>query len=314
MFRLTLASVMIFLMVGLCAAATADKTTPSDVYNELIKAARDIELIKKHLTRGRAAPAPTAKYIKIDVKPRHVWQKTYIILLKINLLRKLHGLPTNSVSSLEPVVELDPVLNYEQARRIQTELALLKFRLGITSDAAPPAADGEKKATGPGRKTPSDVFNLLHNMSLQLDSLIGENSELNHSFAQTMRILDDINSIILALNIKDETIPPAKKPSAVAADSFEAALKVLDEIHRLQRQTGIGIVDFHSLAEGEITGSDVLTITSMILAELQTLKAAVGLKDVLTSSAKVYTNKTQAEISQILGWAYRRLQRIDTLK
>lgn len=48
-------------------------------------------------------------------------------------------------------------------------------------------------------------------------------------------------------------------------------------------------------------------MTQMIIAELQTLKAYVGLKNYITPAASVYVNKKPADVDQLMNWNLRKI-------
>jgi len=53
-------------------------------------------------------------------------------------------------------------------------------------------------------------------------------------------------------------------------------------------------------------------MTQMVLAELQTIKAYIGI-DTITPGAARYTTKTPAEVDQLMGWNLRKLDLIKSI-
>ena len=90
-------------------------------------------------------------------------------------------------------------------------------------------------------------------------------------------------------------------------------MKVLEKLQNLQHSVGIKTVDFSVFDKEKATPSDVYTITGMILAELQPIKAYIGLTTSVTPPALSYTKKVPADIEQLMGWNLRKLSLIINL-
>jgi len=276
--------------------------TPSDVYTEALKVEREIEIIRKYF---KAPKIPPTEPFYIQLKPRNAWQKTYEIFVKINVLREKNQLPRIEETGLEPVKDLDPGLVEEQVRRIVTELNIFKTRVGISKQA--------KAAIQQQGKTPSDVYHLLDSISAQLDSINGKSFTPSFVFAQNMRILEDLNSIIAKLNIHDRTGPPNRIDNATPEDVFNLALEVMVEIQRLQAMAGIESIDYLAFKKKHITPGEVFTMTGVIISGLQPIKAYLKLNQVVTPPATIYKAKQPADGLQTLGWALRKIKQIRSL-
>ena len=162
-------------------------------------------------------------------------------------------------------------------------------------------------------KKPSDVYHLLNTVSLTLDAINGTGFSPAHVFAQVMRIHADVASLLDALEIKDATAPPAKRENIAPRDVFALGMETLKEIGRLQRSAGIIRVDFSDLWADQVTPTEVFGTMEIILAELQTLKASLGLRHAMTPPASHYDGKNPADVHQILGWTLRKLKLIRSL-
>ncbi len=303
-FKYIFSTLFFITTIALCdiSSALEHHITSSDVYSNADLIARELDLIGNHFG---ITGAITPRVVDTNLKPRHVWQKTYEVLVKINILRNKHDLPVIAVNSIEPLKHIPPVLVYEQTERIITEVKILKFRLGINKTI--------KRNQKFSNRSPIDVFNKLNYVSNRLDTINGEAFAPAHVFAQVMRILDDVNLIIYTLNIADDTIPPGKKADSTPADSYETALALLKEIQRLQLPAAIDRIDFSSLRTDNIVPGDVFEMSIIVLAELQTIKAYLGLRHSFTPPAKYYERKVPGDVQQILGWALRRLKLIKSL-
>jgi len=275
----------------------------SDVYAQALQIEKEINILKKHFNIKEEKPAPP---IIAALKPRHVWGKSYFIAAKINLFRRKHRLPVSTVNVLEPVLNMNIALVYEQTQRILTEIQILKTRLNISQRITP-----VEKFTG---KQPIDIYNKLNWVSYQWDVLNGKNIDLSYVFAEVMRIYEDINTILRAKHIEDTSFPPEKIPTMQAVDSLQAAFELMAEVQRIQRNMGIPRTDFSVFRKREqVLKSDVFNMVGMVLAELQTIKAWMDLNRVLTPPANSYQGKSSADVHQLLGWAIYKMQLIKTL-
>lgn len=276
--------------------------TPSDVYTEALRIERKIEIIREHFKAPKINPPAR---LDVQLKARNAWQKTYEIFVKINVLREKNQIPRIEETGLEPVKDLDPGLVHEQVRRILTELDIFMTRVGITQQAKP--------AVQQQGKTSSDVYHLLDIISSQLDGINGKSFTPSFVFAQNMRILEDLNTILAKLNIHERTSPPNRIDNASPSDVFDLALVVMVEIQRLQAIAGIESVEFSALKKKNITPGDVFTMTGMIISGLQPIKAYLKLNQRVTPPAMIYKGKQPADALQALGWALRKIKQIRSL-
>ena len=283
--------------------AIGKEITPAEVYAETVRIEKEMDLLRAYLKVSEIKPVTP---VNAALLPRHVWQQCYLIQLKINVFRRQHGFPVLSAQALEPVSALEPLMNYEQTQRLLTEIGLLKMRLGI-SDQIP------SQEVIPG-KTPMDVFNKLHFISMQWDVI--NHSEVSPSdvYAEVRRVDDDVNAILDHLHIQDTAYPLAKMADAQSADVLSSAFAVMTEVQRLQQLAGLTRTDFDVFRNKEgASPSDVLNMVSMVLAELQTLKAHLGLVYVLTPAAEKQVEKTKTNVNQLLGYVANKLRLVRSL-
>ena len=99
---------------------------------------------------------------------------------------------------------------------------------------------------------------------------------------------------------------------AVSEDTFDECMNILEKIKQLQIGAGIDFVDFSEFKKGNESASEVYTITQMIIAEWQTIKAYIGI-EIITPSAAKYNTKTPAEVGQLVSWNLRKISLIQTL-
>ena len=279
------------------------KTTPNEVYGRLYLINEEIKLLKQFFQITKQVKPSK---VNTELYSRHMWQKTYEVMVKINLFREKQDLPYLAVPSREPLKNPPSILVYEQLLRILTEIEVIKLVSEIPNIAVP-----EKKFSN---IRVVDSFNFISNISAELDLLLGSSFTPSFVFAQAIRILEDINVILDALNISNDSIPPPKNSNVTPRESYETAEHLMIEVARVQRMTGVSGIDFRALKPENIKPSDVFSMTGIILAELQTIKAYLGLRHALTPTAKRYTDMMPADVEQILGWCIRKVQLIDSIK
>ncbi len=291
----------LFLSIGLFGKTI----TPNEVYAqvELIKA--EMHFLLKHFgIKHKHEDILKTTSIQIPLKPRNVWQKTYEIFVKINILRNTHNLPMIKPINMEPVLHLNPDLVYENTQRILTEIRIFKYRQNIKSK--------EFQVKTYINKTPMDVYNALAHISASFDELNGIGFTPSYVFGETMRIYDDLTTILQHLNIADNTIPSKRDDTSTPKDTFSSAMKMLSKIRQIQFSVGIDRVDFSGFSKENPTPSDVFTMTQMILAELQPIKAYIGLDHYITPAATFYTEKTPADVDQLMNWNLRKVSLIES--
>ena len=281
--------------------------TPSDVYSQVDLIKREVNYLLNYydVKYDSKQIERQARMIKTKMKPRNVWQKSYEVLVKINILRQKYDFPIVEPVNMSPVLHLNPDLVYEQTQRILTELAIFMKRQGIEKP--------NLVAKTFKNKEPRDVFRGLTAVSLTIDKLNGSSLTPSYVFGENMRIYDDISLILSTLQIDDSTIPPEKNPSATPKETFAAGLLILEKIKQLQILAGIDFVDFSTYQIANPTPSDVFSITQMIIAEVQTLKAYLGISSI-TPPANRYYSKTPIEVDQLMRWNLRKLELISVLK
>jgi len=290
----------LFFLLLLGTILSARVITPTDVYSQVMKINNEmVSLLNYYGIKYNEQEIAQRTTIKTSLKPRNVWQLTYEIAIKINMLRIANKLPTIEPINMEPVLNLNPDLVYEQTQRILTEIEIYKFRSDIKTVM--------HKTKLYKNKTPLDVFNALSKISAMFDELNQAGFTPSYVFGESMRVYDDLTTILNHLGIEDNTVPTARNDKATPKDTFEVAMKILEKIKQIQFSVGIATVDFSAFRSTEITPSTVFTMNQMILAELQTIKAYVGLNHYITPAATTYVNKTPADVDQLMNWSLRKV-------
>jgi len=275
--------------------------TPTDVYGQVMLIQAEMhDLLKHYGVEHDEKGIIHRTTIKTALKPRDVWQLTYEIAIKINMLRISNNLPIIEPVNMEPVLHLNPDLVYEQTQRILTEIKIFKVRKDIEALKYKPKVYKNK--------TPLDVFNALSRISAMFDELNQSSFTPSYVFGESMRVYNDLTTVLNHLSIEDNTVPTVRNDKATPSDTFLVALKILEKIKQIQFSIGIGTVDFSVFKKEHPTPSDVFTMNQMILAELQTIKAYVGLNHYITPAATTYMNKTPADVDQLMNWNLRKIE------
>lgn len=298
---------LFFMFVFLSVEVQAKKITPNEVFSQ-------VELIAKHTNsllayygiKYNQKKTTNKEKIYAHLRPRNVWQKTYEIMIKINILRKTHNLPIIEPVNLEPVLDLHPDLVYEQTQRILTEILIYKTRMGISIK--------HYKHKEYMNKTPLDVYNALSYVSASFDKLNKTGFTPSYVFGETMRIHDDLSTILEHLNINDKTVPSIRNENATPKDTFTIAMRMLEKITKVQHSVGLRGVDFSPFYKKDPTPSDVFSIVQMVIAELQVIKAQIGLKTYITPAATSYILKTPSDVEQLMSWNLNKISLIESLR
>lgn len=289
------------------SALSAKNISTNDVYSQAVLINDNVKFLLSHYKiKHHHDEFEKSTVFLSDVRPRNVWQKTYEIMIKINILRNKHKLPTIEPANIEPVLNLNPELVYEQTQRLLTELKIFQTRMGIAAPVLKPKTFTDK--------TPADVFYNLSHASELLDELNEGVFTPSNVFAENIRVYDDLTAILQHLNIEDKTIPYKINYDSKTADTLNIAKSMLEIINKLHAKAGIGLVNFSDYRVDEATSSDVFGLTQMIIAELQPIKAYIGLNEFITPAARKYNGKTPVEVNQLMSWCLRKLQLITTLE
>ena len=281
------------------ASAQAGAVTPSDVYAQAVRIGAEVESLKRHFNiAGKARVRPVSG----DLKPPHVWAKTYVILLKLGTLRRKHGLAYIEPVNVEPLLDMSPNQPWDMTQRILGELAILKHTLDISG--RPPAA---VRVSG---KRPIDSYNKLRQISGELELLAGATTP-SDVYSAAKRLDEDVNAVLRHQGLLDEAVPPPRSANPQPRDSLQAVFTLLAEIERLQRAHGLTTTDFKGFETGaETAPSDVHEMAELALAELQRFKARLGMAHAISVPGTYEENKTPADVVQLLGYVTAKLRAI----
>lgn len=291
---------ILLLFSGVFSQTQTHKVTPSVVFGEVKKIYAETHLLKEHFKLNKKH---TEYKVEGNLKPRHVWQLAYMINVKINLLRLKHNLPRVEEVAIAPVKKVDPFLPYGMTQRLLTEISIFKKALGIKTTIKPVRKYSNKK--------PIDVFNELLEVSSELDILNEGSINPSIVFAQVMRLIKDVDLVYGHLNIQDRTIPPQKSFNSEPRDAFLVAYKIVENIQKLQKKLNIENVDFSSFTKKEeILPEDTFIMVAISIAELQVVKAYMGIVDKTTPPAQIFRGKNPSDVEQLLGWVNKKILNI----
>lgn len=251
--------------------------------------------------------------------PRHLWHKAYGLQLQVNIFRRHHGLFGFTPVALEPGVEVSGPAIMGQLQRLLTELRIVRMLLKVKED---PATEAEARAEAQSEfhahlaaisqeSELHELYEHLAALSHEMDALNGESISSSYVYAEAMRIEADLNLILPHLGIDDRAIPPAALEQASSSDSLKAAYGLMQEIQRLQQRLGLEITDFSGLLQGrEALPEDTFNMLLLCVAELQPLKARLGLAEAITPPAVYQHGKTPVQVTQLLGYMINQMRLI----
>ena len=294
-------AVLLLVPLLFCTAARAGEAAPSDVYAQAVRIEAEVDSLKRHFKISGKARVEAKSG---DLKPRHVWAKTYMILLKLGKLRRQQGLTFIVPANVEPMLDMPPSQPWGMTQRILTEIAVFKQRLDIP---------GQPPATVPvSGKRPIDAFNKLHQISGDLDLLLGASTP-NDAYSEALRLHEDVTALLRHQRIFDEAVPPPRRDNLQPKDSLLAVFALIGEIQRIQRTHGLATTDFKGFETGDkATPDDVLAMIQLALAELQLIKARLGMTHAITASGTYEENKTPADVVQLLGYVTAKLREVQS--
>jgi hypothetical protein len=299
--KVSLALLLLLPLLFGAATARAAEATPSDVYAQALRIEAEVESLKRHFKITANAHTEDKSG---DLKPRHTWAKSYVILLKLGKLRRKHGLTFIEPVNVEPLLDMPPTQPWDMTQRILSEIAILKHRLDIPGQ--PPAV---VPVSG---KRPIDAYNKLHHISAELELLTGAVTP-SEVYGELKRLNEDVNAILRHQRIFEKALPPPRRDNLQPKDSLRAGFELMAEIQRLQRTHGLQTTDYRGFEMGDkTTPDDVFGMIALALAELQRVKAQLGMIHQITPGAPYEENKVPADVVQLLGYVTAKLREVQS--
>lgn len=284
----------------------ANSITCNEVDEGISQVEREMALLKCHL--GIKEVIQTTP-LESNLLCQNNWVLSAVLLTKISLFQHKHGMVIVQPNTIEPYRELEPFYVWSQVQRILAEITVIKKWLDISETIDP-------VVVSTSAKRPIDIFNHLRQLSAEWDLLLGGGIIPNHVYGEAIQLNEEIGILLTHFGIVDNVAPPLRNHNATPQDSFEAAFVVLDEVQRLQTQSGIKLVDFSSFHKiNNIVPNDVLTMIAIIRGEIQILKAYLGItRNATAGIISHYQNKRPTDVHQVLGYFANRLRLIRMLR
>lgn len=258
-----------FLLAWSCQP-TNGEVTPSDVYQvvDTINAELGALLV---MSGAPFEPDPSAPALT-PRQPRHVVQKAREVLLKVQTLRALNGLPENPVPAF-PLTEAVPADSKDMVDAILRDLYELRKKFNVTE---PPAQAPLLRG-----KTPTNVYANLQRASEVLDALGVPRTMPNDVYRVAVMIVHDLDLIVAA---RHRPSPPVAAPAPKTlspADTYRIAFDVLDRLReKTEADSALSVrggIVTPNRRPGPLTPAHVLDLENNLLAELGAIKATLGI-------------------------------------
>ena len=181
----TLATMGILLVLAGCPLeADAAPITPDDVYRVTGMINGELELL--HESNDSI---PTVDINAPDLtprRPRHVLQKAREVLLKVQLLRKINGLPESALPPM-PLREVRPADVKKMVDLIEQDIVALRPVFGVTKSPV--------SVPRPSGKRPTDVYADLDRATARLDVLGIPRIVPNDIYRVALTIIGDLEKV-----------------------------------------------------------------------------------------------------------------------
>jgi hypothetical protein len=297
--------ILILGLLGLCLtpvlwAQPVGNDQLRDVHGLLLQIEHEIKVLRQRFGSSEIAKV---RVQQAKWQPMHLWHKAYGLQIQVNILRRQHGLFGFAPVALEPGIKITGPAVLGQLQRVLVELRILRMLLQVE---AGPVPESEPKDADL-----DEVNEHIAEISQALDALNGEPISSSYAYAEAMRLESDLNLILPHLGIDDRAVPPAALAQASSSDSFKAAYELMQEIQRLQQRLGLAVTDFSGLMrDGEALAEDTFNMLLLCQAEMQPLKARLGLAEAITPPAIYRQNKTPSQVTQLLGYMINQMRLI----
>ena len=292
-----------FLLTWSCHPADNPKITPSDVY-QVVDIIND-QLSYMVLTSGGNPNNIVAHPLLTPRQPRHVVQKAREVMLKLQRLRTLNGLPetplplfsTNEMISVDSKKIIDQILydvldlrhKFIESDSVETNINISDKKINSIDFIA--------------EKTPTDVYANLQYTEDLLDALGIPRTMPNDVYRLAVMINHDLEEILVA---RHQTLPPMIKQlsnSKLPDDTYAQAYLVLDHLRtKVNNEKSLSIqggIVLPNRLSPPLTPGDVLDLENNMLAELGAIKARVGIT-IPTTIPPLIHGKTPSDVFDLM--------------
>ena len=265
---------------------------PADVYARLLLAKQEVELLRRE-ARVRQ-PWPRVQK-QPDRYPRHVLQKCYEVLEKINRLRNIEGMGPITIPQY-PTRKITPNEVLTAAKRMLAELRLLTRRKGHAQNQAAPRAPSRPVGY-------ADNYAMLQEISLALDPVMGVRGfSPDDVYAQSIRVLNNTRFLRMSQNLSLDVAPPPRGRGGRSNHALLAAVALLAKIARAEHNLWMKPCRVPKIPRRRIEPNEVYDSLQIVLAELQRIKYRLGLERHFPIPA-VQRGKTPDDVIRNLKWA-----------
>ena len=249
--------------------ANAQSITPSHVFQVIENI--NAELAAMHEANSSQPSVDQNAPTLTPRAPRHVVQKAREVLLKVELLRTLNGLPEHPVPPF-PVAEITPGHVKVLVDQALADLLDLRANFNVTKPvSAVPLVMG---------KTPTDNYADLQKASESLDGLGIPKIVPNDVYRLALVMVDDLEKIRAARGKTDVIEAPTGATGKKPLDTYNQAFAVLEQLKsKIEADPSIklaGGIVLPNRRTGAIIPAHVADLENNLLAELGSLKFAFG--------------------------------------
>ncbi len=265
---------------------------PADVYACLLQAKKEVELLRRQARVRQRWPRVEKQP---DRYPRHVLQKCYEVLEKINRLRSIEGMGPITIPQY-PTRRITPNEVLTAAKRMLAELRLLTRGQEHVSHPAP--SPRPRRRVGYG-----DNYAMLQEISLALDPVMGVRGfSPDDVFAQSIRVLNNARFLRMSQNLSLDIPAPPRGRGGRSNHALIAAVALLDKIARAEHNLWMKPCRVPPIPRRRIEPNEVYDSLQIVLAELQRIKYRLGLERHFPIPV-VERGKTPDDVIRNLKWA-----------
>ncbi len=293
--RKWLASCVGLMMSVLAAQASAQSVTPPMVY----QATEDLNTLLGvyHTANNSTAAADPDAPALTERLPRHSVQKAREVMIKVQALRGLKGLPETAVPPM-PARDIGPA---DVKAMVDTALASTRELRPAFGNPALPAPVALVDS-----KTPSDVYGALVRASLALDGLGIPAPAPNDVYRVALSVVADLEKVRAA---RGSTAPVAEVEKASGKkpiDAYDHAYALLADLKDLVEShpdftISKGVI-LPNKRTANVKPGHVLDLVNGALSEIAAIKAKVG-ATAPSEIGAIQSGKTPSDVFTVISQA-----------
>lgn len=247
----------------------ADKT-PSDVFQLSSTLYRQVMAYKTASGDTQSAKVPPVQSNKL---PTHVFAKALEVRRKINILQVGLGLEAIG-NGIMPPRNFSPGDVFKEVEVLTSAMTGILNVKAVSTPEVAPFVD---------RKTPSEVYEKLWQVSFLLDTLVGA-IDPSLVYESTMKARKELQLIAEALNFSAKLEQPEYRraePKDVTIEGFRNMYR-LAKLERALNMKATRVGDF---PVGQVTPSEAYDAVNNMLAELVRIKVKLDISEVVRTDA-----------------------------